>query len=329
MTTDTEGPEMTLFATLADGRPVHQLTLSAGDLSVDLLTYGAVLQHVRLAGIDHDLSLGSDDIADYQGAMRYYGALIGPVANRISGARATVDGAEYRFVANNNRALLHSGRHGTQSKIWQVTEQTADRVRMSIELPDGADGFPGTRRISLRWQVLPPSVLRLEIEATTDERSLMNPVNHSYWNLNGTPTTEGQLLRVAADHVLPIDAESLPTGEIAPTAGSDLDFRAPRPLAPAAPALDHNFCLSSEDVDLREVAELIGDRVSMRLATTAPGLQVYDGRDCDLAGFAAYAGLALEPQRWPDAPHNPAFPDITLDPGKSFRQVTEWRFSKV
>lgn len=316
------------FGTNPDGAAVQQLRLEAGDLSVDLLTRGSILQHVRLAGVDHDLTLGSDDLADYVGPMRYYGALVGPVANRIAGARATVDGAEYRFTANDHRALLHSGKHGSQNRVWEVLETSADRATLRVDLPDGADGFPGNRRITVRWQVSAPATLRLEIEAESDEPSLMNPVNHSYWNLTGQPTTEGHTLRIASEHWLPTEDEHLPTGEIAPTAGSDYDFRGPRELVPADPPLDHNFCLSGDDSDLREVAELTGGGVTLRLATTAPGLQVYDGRDCDLSGRAAYAGLALEAQRWPDAPHNPAFPSIRIEPGRPFRQVTEWRFAR-
>jgi aldose 1-epimerase len=318
---------VTPLATDAQGRDVHRLALSGGGLSVDLLTRGSILREVRLDGVDRNLTLGSDDLADYDGAMKYFGAIVGPVANRIAGARATIDGAEYRFTANHHRALLHSGRHGTQFKVWEVVEETADAATLAIDLPDGADGFPGNRRIVARWSLHAPATLRLELTATTDEPTLMNPVNHSYWNLTGAPTTEGQLLRVAAEHWLPIDDESLPTGEIAPSAGSNRDFRAPRPLTPGDPPLDHNFCLSQEDVDLREVMELTGGGIALRIATTAPGLQVYDGRDADNAGLAPYAGLAVEAQRWPDAPHHPAFPTIRLAPGETFRQVTEWRFA--
>ncbi|MGR3497863.1 MAG: aldose epimerase family protein [Limimaricola soesokkakensis] len=318
---------MTPFATDAQGRAVHRLSLSGAGLSVDLLTRGSILHAVRLDGLDRNLTIGSDDLATYDGAMKYFGAIIGPVANRIAGARATIDGAEYRFTANHHRALLHSGRHGTQFKIWEVIEETADTATLAVDLPDGADGFPGNRRITARWSLRAPATLRLELEATTDEPTLMNPVNHSYWNLAGTPTIEGQLLRIAAGHWLPTDAESLPTGEIAPTPGSSHDFRAPRAITPGEPPLDHNFCLSHEDAELREIMEMIGGGVTMRVATTAPGLQVYDGRDADRAGLAPYAGLAIEAQRWPDAPHHPAFPSFRITPGAGFRQITEWRFS--
>ncbi|SDF08698.1 aldose epimerase family protein [Limimaricola pyoseonensis] len=318
---------MTPFGTTAEGRAVHRLTLAAGDLSVDLLTRGSILRAVRLEGVARNLTLGSDELADYDGAMRYFGAIVGPVANRLAGARATIDGAEYRFPANDGKALLHSGKHGTQFRLWEVTERSGDAATLVLDLPEGADGFPGNRRITARWRVTAPATLRLELEAVTDEPTLMNPVNHSYWNLAGTPDLSGHRLRVRAGHWLPTDDETLPTGEIAPTTGGAMDFRAPRDLVPGEPPLDHNFCLSRDDEALREVAELSGGGVRMRMATTAAGLQVYDGRDSDAAGLAPYAGLALEAQRWPDAARHPAFPSILLGPGETFRQTTEWRFA--
>lgn len=320
---------MTPFGSDAQGRAVHRLSLAGGGLSIDLLTRGSILHAVRLDGLDRNLTIGSDDLADYDGAMKYFGAIIGPVANRIAGARATIDGAEYRFTANHHRAVLHSGRHGTQFRIWDVIDTSPDAATLAVELPDGVDGFPGNRRIEARWSLHAPATLRLELLATTDEPTLMNPVNHSYWNLAGAPTIRGHRLRIASEHWLPTDAESLPTGEIAPTAGGSHDFRAPRAVIPGAPPLDHNFCLSQGDADLREVLELAGGDVTMRLATTAPGLQVYDGRDTDAAGLEPYAGLAVEAQRWPDAPHHPAFPTFRLAAGETFRQVTEWRFAST
>ncbi|MGR3463687.1 aldose epimerase family protein [Limimaricola sp.] len=315
---------MTPFGT--DGA-VDRLSLSGHGLSVDLLTRGSILRAVRLDRVDRNLTLGSDDLADYDGAMRYFGAIVGPVANRIAGARAIIDGAEYRFGANDGRAMLHSGRHGTQFRVWELVEQDTDAATLAIDLADGADGFPGNRRIVARWSLHSPATLRLELNATTDEPTLMNPVNHSYWNLAGTPDITGHRLRVAAGHWLPTDEDALPTGEIAPCAGSDHDFRAPRALVPGHPPLDHNFCLSMEDADLRDVLELAGGGVTMRMATTAPGVQIFDGRDTDSAGLAPYAGLAIEAQRWPDAPHQPAFPTFRLAPLETFRQVTEWRFA--
>ena len=319
---------MTPFPTNGAGNSVHRLTLAGHGLSVDLLTRGSILHALRLDGLERNLTLSSDDLADYDGAMKYFGAIIGPVANRLAGARATIDGAEYRFSANHHRAVLHSGRHGTQFRIWDVIEESAEAATLAVDLPDGMDGFPGNRRIIARWSLQAPATLRLELTATTDEPTLMNPVNHSYWNLTGRPDITGHRLRVAAEHWLPTDSESLPTGEIAPTAGGEMDFRAPRDLTPGAPPLDHNFCLSLEDTPLREVMELAGGGVTMRVATTAPGLQIYDGRDSDAAGLAPYAGLAVEAQRWPDAPHHPAFPSFRITPEAPFRQVTEWRFAR-
>ncbi len=149
--------------------------------------------------------------------------------------------------------------------------------------------------------------MRLELTATTDRPTWMNLAQHSYWNLDGSPHWQGHSLRIAAEHWLPVDDRLLPTGEMRPVAG-EMDFRRPRLLQPGAPALDHNFCLAPARRALTEVAEVTGAQgLRMRIATTEPGLQVYDGRGAVRPGGPVYEGLALEPQGWPDAPNRPAF----------------------
>lgn len=317
------------FGTTADGRAVQKVTLGAGDLTVSLLTYGAVLQSVRLAGVAHDLTLGSESLADYEGPLHYHGAVIGPVANRIAGAEAVLDGRTLRFPANQDgRHILHSGDVGTHRKVWRLAEVAEDSCTLTLTLPDGEGGFPGTRRVTARWVVERPATLRMELTVMTDAPTLINFVNHSYWNLDGTDRWDGHSLRIAADHILPVDADTLPTGEIAPVAGSAYDLRAGRALLVAGvPPMDHCFVLGQGRETLRDVLWLTGrSGVEMTMATTEPGLQVYDGRAAIRPGRGAYEGLAIEAQFWPDAPHHPAFPSIRLDPGERSVQVTEWRF---
>lgn len=317
------------FGVTTAAKPVQAITLTAGALTARLLTLGAILQDVRLYGVHHGLTLNFPDVAGYEGSGGWHGPLVGPVANRIAGAQARVGGRICHFPANEGRTTtLHSGAAGIDGKIWTIAAVDAASVTLTLTLPDGEGGFPGTRRLTALWQVLPPATLRLTLTATTDAPTLMNLANHSYWNLDGTSVWQGHRLRILADAVLPVDAAGIPTGEIRPVAGSDLDFRLPRALQPGHPALDHNFCLSDGRVPLRDVAILTGaSGVTMTLATTEPGLQAYDGRGAR-AGHPPYEGIALEPQFWPDAPHHPAFPPIDLGPGQPWQQITEWRFSR-
>lgn len=307
------------FGQTADGRTVGAVTLRGDGLTVRLLTLGSVLQSLRLDGVAHDLTRGPGSVAEMETARPYHGAIVGPVANRIAGAEAVIDGHLHRFPANEGGNLLHGGRTGTHARNWTVADAGDDHARLTLDLPDGEGGFPGNRQIVADWQVR-ALTLRLTLTATTDAPTLMNLANHSYWNLDGTDTWAGHSLRIAADRWLPVDAALLPdTPEMVD--GTPMDFRAGRVPTPGAPPIDHNFCLADAPRDLTEVVWLTGaSGVQMVIATTAPGVQVYDGRPW-------HEALAIEPQLWPDAPRHPDYPSILLRPGEVWQQVTEWRFS--
>ena len=290
-----------------------------------------MLQDLRLAGTDHGLTLGSDRVADYEGDMRYHGALIGPVVNRLTGAQAPVAGEIHRFEANQaGLHTLHGGTAGTHLKLWTIIEADAASVTLAADLPDGEGGFPGNRRLVARFALLPPATLHLTVTAQTDAATLMNVANHSYWNLDGTPCWDGHQLRILADRYLPTTGDFTPTGEIAAVAGSDKDFRQMRPISVGHPLLDTNFCLSDSRVPLRDVLWLRGQSgITMTVATTEPGIQVYDGRNAIRPGRDFHEGLAIEAQFWPDAPNQPGFPPIDLAPGDDWQQDTQWRFSRT
>ena len=162
------------------GVAVSKITLGSGRLTASILTYGSILQSVRLDGLAHDLTLGSDRLEDYEGPMQYHGALVGPVGNRINGARAVVDGREMVFPANQDgRHLLHSGDTGTHARVWRLAEVTDTACTLTLTLPDGEGGFAGNRRVSARWSVERPATLRLEVTVTTDAPTPVNFCNHS------------------------------------------------------------------------------------------------------------------------------------------------------
>lgn len=317
------------FGTTSDGREVHKITLRQGDLTVALLTWGAVVQSVRLADVAHDLTLGSEHMADYEGDMRFHGAILAPVANRIGHATAQIGGRSYQFEANQTPHCLHSGSTGAHVQIWEIVEASRSAATLGLSLPDGLGGFPGNRRAEARFS-LTDHAMRLEIHGTSDAETLWNATNHSYWTMDGGATFTGQSLQIAADHWLPTDAMDRPTGEIATVQGGPMDFRTARALTPGNPPLDHNFCLSDGPAPLREVLWLRGQSgVQMTVATTEPGVQIYDSRGAQRPGQGPYEGLAIEMQGWPDAPSYPAFPQIGLKPGERRVQITEWRFARA
>jgi aldose 1-epimerase len=318
---------VTDFGATAAGDRVARVVLRSGGLEVALLTLGAVLQSLRLAGIDRDLTLGSPRLADYEADMIYHGAIVGPVANRISGAAAVIGGQVHQFEANEGPNTLHSGPSGAHARVWDIADRGSDFALLRLALPDGAGGFPGNRALAARFSVT-GTVLRLELSAETDAPTLMNLANHSYWNLDGTPDFSGHRLRIAAEGHVAVGPDLLPTGEVAAVAGTDLDFRHERVMTPGAPPLDTCFCLSPGREGLREVLWLQGaSGVRMALATTEPGVQVYDARDARRPGAGPHEGLAIEAQFWPDAVRHTRFPPILLRPGEPWVQVTEWRFA--
>lgn len=303
------------FGTTASGEMVERVVIAAGDLTVTLLTLGARVQDLRLQGIAHSLTASGDRLADHEGPLCYHGAIVGPVANRIAGASAVIDGRACRFPANEGPNCLHSGPRGTHARVWQVADAGPDRATMTLDLPDGEDGFPGTRHLRAAFAVEPAGRLILELTARTDRPTPMNLANHSYWCLNG-PGQGGMTLRSPAARWLPVDAANLPTGEVAAVEGTRFDFREGR--AVGGQGYDHNLCLAPLAFHPpAPAAELAGEAVSLLIETTAPGLQVFDGLP---------EGVALEPQGWPDAPNRAAFPAVILHPGQVWRQETRWSF---
>lgn len=320
---------MILFGTTHNGNDVHKITIGAGDLAVNLLTWGAVVQGVHLAGIDRSLTLGSDQLADYEGDMRHHGGLIGPVVNRISTGRIRVAGLDYELERNEKDYIhLHSGSKGTHLQVWDVVDVSDDSATLAITLPDGMCGLPGNRRVTATFTIRAPATLTMLLTGTTDAKTPMSFANHSYWNLDGTQTWDGHHLQIAADHYLPCTQDDFPTGAIVHVGGTEMDFRSAREITVSNPPLDNNFCLSDTDMPLRDVLWLRGKSgVELTIGTTSPGIQIYDGRLAQRPRRYAYEGLAIEPQGWPDAPTNPTFPSIIITPDKPYYQTTTWSFA--
>ncbi len=291
------------------------------------------MQDLRLAGAGRSLVLGFADAAAYLDAGIYAGAIVGRYANRIAHGRFRLDGRDHRVDRNHlSRHLLHGGVDGTHRQLWQIAELGADRATLTLTLPDGHMGFPGTLRISASFSVA-ADALSIGLAAEADAPTPVNLAHHSYFNLDGDGDIRGHALRIDAESYLPVDAELIPTGAIAAVAGTAFDFRKPRQIGGSG--YDHNFCLAAARRRLRPVAWLSGrSGLAMTVETTEPGLQLYDGRHfagipgLDGRIYGAYAGVALETQGWPDAPNHPAFPDCILRSGQEWRARTNYRFGR-
>jgi aldose 1-epimerase len=331
-----------VFGQLPDGGTVHQVTLASGDLTVDVITLGAVIRDVRLAGIGHPLVLGFDDAESYVRHSPYFGALCGRYGGRIARGAFTLDGRSYQLTLNENgKTHLHGGTIGFSRRIWEIVEESRDSVTLSLDSADGDQGYPGTLAIEVRYTLAPPATLRLQITATTDAPTVLNPLQHSYFNLDDSPDILDHRVQIFAGSYTPTDADLIPTGEILTVAGSDFDFRAPRPIRRMRGAerivYDKNFVVDRlRSIGLRPVARLTSPKngLALTVESTEPGLQFYDGSYMNipvpgLGGrtYHANGGVCLEPQVFGDAPNRPNFPSAVLRPGETYRQLSTFSFA--
>ncbi|MFJ2903281.1 aldose epimerase family protein [Streptomyces sp. NPDC087212] len=318
-----------LFGTLSDGTPVHCWTLERAGVRVGVLSYGGIVQSLEVPdrhGVAGNVVLG---FADLDGYLRhpepYLGALVGRYANRIAGGRFPLDGEVYALEPNNGPNSLHGGVRGFDKRVWEVTP-VAHGLRLSRVSPHGEEGFPGRLEVTATYTLDASGALRLGYEAVTDAPTVVNLTNHSYFDLGGSGDAGGHTLRLAASRYTPVDADLIPTGELAEVSGTRFDFRAARTVGAG---YDHNVVLDGGVThEPRAVAELY-DPVSGRLltvSTTEPGLQVYTA-DHLTDPFAPGAGIALETQHFPDSPNRPEFPGTVLRPGEVYRSETVYGFT--
>ena len=323
------------FGETQSGIAVQRVTLSNGNLTAHFLSFGGILQDLRLAGYAPSLVLGFDNFSAYETAGSYIGATAGRFANRIANGHLDIQGQHYQLDRNFlGRHTLHGGHASIGKQQWNIAELNVDKVIFAINLADGHMGFPGNMHIELEWQVKADDTISATLRAHTDAATVCNLAQHSYFNLTGMPDMNGHKLKVAAEHYLPVDNEFIPTGEVLSVSDTRFDFRNAVPL-PAQQLLNHNFCLSTDRQPLRPVAWLSAEKVglTLELRTTEPGLQLYDGsllssKVMGLNGFVykPFSGLALEAQIWPDAPNHPHFPSALLLPNEQYKQLTEFKF---
>ena len=323
------------FGTLPDGTTVDRVCISGGGLTAHILTYGATIQDLRLDGVNHPLVLGSPVLEPYLGPMTYFGAIVGRFANRIANGCFELEGQTFHVPTNwLGRHALHGGIVGTGQKIWTIGALAEDSLRLDLVLPDGDMGFPGEMHVNACFTLSGDGDLTIEIKAQTDTPSPCSFAHHGYFNLDGSADVTKYLLQINSETYLPVDNDLIPTGEIAKVEGTQFDFRTARELG--TNGIDHNFCLSSEQLPLRPIAELSSTKsgVTMGVETTEPGLQIYDGSYIPKSGlpgleerrYGPFGGIAMETQGWPDAPNHVDFPSAILHPGDTYTHQTRYRF---
>jgi aldose 1-epimerase len=331
-----------VFGTGANGETVTRVFLAGGGLTAQVLTWGSIIQDLRLEGHAAPLVLGFDNMGDYLTHSPYFGATPGRNANRIAKGRITIDGRTYQLERNERGIThLHGGKDGIASQNWEIVELTDDTVVLRIVDRDGRAGYPGNCTITATYQLKPGGVFSVVYESTTDQPTIANVCQHSYFSLSDGHDTSDHLLMIAADAYLPTDAEQIPEGGPKAVDGTAFDFRTMKPMVQAEGGervlYDHNFCLSPERVEKRLVAHVQSPAsgVHMRVLTTEPGVQFYAAFKMDVPvpgldglRYPPFSGLCLETQIWPDAVNQPGFPEAVLRPGDVLRQETDYAFAK-
>jgi aldose 1-epimerase len=352
------------FGQLDDGTKVDRYTLSNRTMKVSIITYGGIIQELWAPdrhGRKANVTLGFSDLAGYtQGRgdpptpnPAYFGAIIGRYGNRIGAARFALDGTTYQLDVNNGPNTLHGGFQGFDKRVWNA-EPFRRRGEVGLKLtrtsPDGEGGYPGTLQVEVDYTLDRNNNLGMHYTATTDAPTVVNLTNHAYWNLGGegTGTIYDHRLTLKASHFTPVDETLIPTGEIAPVAGTPFNFTRPHAIGERirgndeqlvfGRGYDHNWVLDRPAGSTRLIrAARLADPASgrrLKVWTTEPGIQFYSGNFLDgtIYGTSGRAyrqgdGLALETQHYPDSPNKPNFPSTRLDPGETYNTTTIYSFS--
>ena len=345
------------FGQLADGRTIEAITLSNGRVHLRVLTLGAIIQSLHAPDRDgklDDVVLGYDSLNDYVGDTRYFGAIVGRYANRIAGARFTLDGTTYQLPANDGVNHLHGGPEGFSRAVWTAEpfeENAAAGVRLGLTSRDGDSGYPGTLLVTATYTLTDANELIVDFAATTDRATPVNLSQHSYFNLAGHDRGDvlSHELMLAASRYTPVGPTLIPTGELRDVAGTPFDFRRAAPIGSRmhdgdeqlriGNGYDHNFVLDRAPNSAASFAARLCEPTSGRVLdvhTTEPGLQLYTGNGLDEHAvgkewrvYGQYSGVALETQHFPDSPNQPHFPSAILHPGTELHSRTIFTFSTV
>lgn len=342
------------FGRMADGRVVERFVLSASDgITAELMNYGAALIALRTPDRNsrfESIVLGFKSLEPYLAGTPYFGATVGRCANRIAGARFSLDGHDYTLAANDGANSLHGGTVGFDKALWRARAFSDDggaAVEFSHTSPDGDQGYPGALDVRVTYRLTDDGRLSIDYQATTTKPTPINLTHHSYFNLSGGALREitAHELAIDADRFTPIDEGLIPTGELRDVAGTPFDFRAPHAIGAQIAAddqqirlaggYDHNFVLNKPAPDALTRAARLRDPESGRTLevwTTEPGLQFYSGNFLDGSlvdehgPFRHRTGLCLEPQRFPNSPNEPRFPSAILRLGETYTSRTQFRF---
>ncbi len=339
--------EESFFGLMPNGDSVMLYTLkNEKDIEIRITNFGGIITEIHTPdknGKSGNIVLGFDNLDHYLAGHPNFGALIGRYGNRIADARFTLDGETYQLAANNGDNSLHGGIKGFDDVLWDAKVIGCDErsaLQLSYTSPDGEEGFPGTLKSVVTYELLMDQLF-ITYEAETDKATPVNLTNHTYFNLAGEGTILDHILYLDASKYTPVDDELIPTGEIANVEGTPFDFRDPTSIGSRISEVggnpigyDHNFVLDKSEGEKVLAAKLMDPKTgrTLEVLTTEPGVQFYTGNFLDGSlrngdrVFVQYSGLCLETQHFPDSPNQPGFPSTILRPGDKYVTQTIFKF---
>ena len=331
-----------------EGQAITEYTLTnANGMQAGIINYGGTI--TRLTAPDKngrfgDVVLGFDSLSGFlQRGNPFLGALIGRYGNRIAKGKFTLDGQTYTLAGNDNGNNLHGGKKGFDKVVWTAEKQSDSSLKLTYRSKDGEEGYPGNLDVTVVYTLTADNALKIEYTATTDKATPVNLTNHAYYNLSAATdsTILDHELQISADKYTPVNAQLIPTGQIADVKGTPMDFTSSKPIgkdiAQVKGGFDHNWVLNKNGNTLEKIATLYhptSGRV-MDVYTTEPGIQFYSGNFLNGtlkntkggAKYVKHAALCLETQHFPDSPNQPNFPNTIAKPGETYKQTTVYKFS--
>lgn len=340
------------FGTAVTGAAVDLYTLkNSRGTTVKITPWGGVVTQIVVAdrtGKPGDVVLGFADAAAYTAAVPYIGALIGRYGNRIAKGQFSLDGQTYTLAVNNGANHLHGGIKGFDKVLWSAAPVNpgVPSLTLTYQARDLEEGYPGNLTATVVYTLTEADELVIEYQAVTDKKTIVNLTNHTYFNLAGGGDILGHEVMINADRYTPVDEGLIPTGELAPVAGTPFDFRSATAIGARidqddeqlkrGKGYDHNFVLNGQMGELRLAASVYEPKSGrvVEVFSTEPGLQFYSGNflDGSLTGkggqsYAFRSGFCMETQHFPDSPNQADFPSTVLNPGETFHSKTVYKFS--
>jgi aldose 1-epimerase len=339
------------YGRMPDGRAVELFTLTnAKGMEVRAITYGGIITSIRVpdrGGALGDVVLGFDALESYLKGHPFFGPIVGRYGNRIARGQFALDGRTYKLATNNGPNHLHGGNVGFDKAVWEA-QPLAEGVGVAFThtSPDGDEGYPGSLKVRVTYALTDRNELMVDYRASTDKPTPVNLTQHSYFNLTGSGDILSHELTVQADRYTPVDSTLIPTGELAPVAGTPFDFLKPTAIGARidepndqlkfGQGYDHNFVLNG--TGMRTVVRVTDPKSgrTLEVATTEPGLQLYTANYLDgtLKGkggqvYNRRAGFCLETQHYPDSPNKPNFPSTIVRPDQEYSSRTTFTFGTM